>query len=135
MVCLPCDFKTLLTVFNQSYNCQTSHYLGRNRLPKPLLMLPSLGHTVQSRFSDIKFIDNLQSIDIKFNDNLHLLTIFKSPLFNLIYNPEFSNEIFSSSFLLEWEDSLQYFSAWNVLQVQGSSLFLTDVLGSYMCSL
>ena len=42
MVCLPCDFKILLTVFNQSYNCQTSHCLGRNRLPKPLLMLPSL---------------------------------------------------------------------------------------------
>ena len=42
MVCLPCDFKILLTVFNQSYNCQTSHYLGRNRLPKPHLILPSL---------------------------------------------------------------------------------------------
>ena len=43
MVCLLCDFKILLTVFNQSYNCQTSHYLGRNRLPKPFLILPSLG--------------------------------------------------------------------------------------------
>ena len=32
----------MLTLFNQSYNCQTSHYLGRNRLPKPFLMLPSL---------------------------------------------------------------------------------------------
>ena len=42
MVCLPCDIKILLTVFNESYNCQTSHYLGRNQLPKPLLMLPSL---------------------------------------------------------------------------------------------
>ena len=42
MVCLLCDFKILLTVFNQSYNCQTSHYLGRNRLPKPFLILPSL---------------------------------------------------------------------------------------------
>jgi hypothetical protein len=28
--------------FNQRYNCQTSHYLGRNRLPKPFLILPSL---------------------------------------------------------------------------------------------
>ena len=44
MVCLLCDFKIgltvfnqiLLTVFNQSYNCQTS------RLPKPFLILPSL---------------------------------------------------------------------------------------------
>ena len=35
-------FKILLTVFNQSYNCQTSHCLGRNLLPKPLLSLPSL---------------------------------------------------------------------------------------------
>ena len=26
MVCLLCDFNILLTVFNQSYNCQTSHY-------------------------------------------------------------------------------------------------------------
>ena len=34
-----------VTVFNQSYNCQTSHYLGRNRLPRPCLMLPSLGWT------------------------------------------------------------------------------------------
>ena len=40
---LLCDFKIVLTVFNQSYNCQTSHYLGRNRLPKLFLMLPSLG--------------------------------------------------------------------------------------------
>ena len=40
MVCiLLCYFKILLTVFNQSYNCQTSHYLGRNRLPKPFLIL------------------------------------------------------------------------------------------------
>ena len=35
-------FKILLTVFNQSYNCQTSHCLGRNLLPKPLPSLPSL---------------------------------------------------------------------------------------------
>ena len=35
-------FKILLTVFNQSYNCQTSHCLGRNLLPKPPLSLPSL---------------------------------------------------------------------------------------------
>ena len=42
MVCLLCDLMILLTVFNQSYNCQTSHYLGRNRLPKPFLILPSL---------------------------------------------------------------------------------------------
>ena len=39
-------FKILLTVFNQSYNCQTSHYLGRNLLPKPLLSLPSLLLTI-----------------------------------------------------------------------------------------
>ena len=45
MVCLLCDFKILLTVFNQSYNCQTSHFLGRNWLPKPFLILPSL-HTL-----------------------------------------------------------------------------------------
>ena len=44
MVCLLCDYKILLTVFNQSYNCQTSHYLGRNRLLKPFLILPSLIH-------------------------------------------------------------------------------------------
>ena len=43
MVCSLCHFKISLTVFNQSYNCQTSHYLGRNRLPKPFLILPSLG--------------------------------------------------------------------------------------------
>ena len=36
-------FQDFVTVFNQSYNCQTSHCLGRNRLPKSLLMLPSLG--------------------------------------------------------------------------------------------
>ena len=32
----------MLTVFNQRYNCQTSHYLGRNQLPKSFLTLPSL---------------------------------------------------------------------------------------------
>ena len=49
MVGLLCDFKILLTVFNQSYNCQTSHNLGRNRLPKPFLILPSLVNTIQTR--------------------------------------------------------------------------------------
>ena len=43
MVCLLCDFKILQTVFNQSYNCQTSHYLGRNGL----LILPLLVSTSQ----------------------------------------------------------------------------------------
>jgi hypothetical protein len=43
MFCLPGGFKILLTVFNQSYNCQTSHYLGRKGLPNAFLMLPSLG--------------------------------------------------------------------------------------------
>ena len=43
MVCLLRDLKILLTAFSQSYNCQTSHYLGRNWLPKPFLILPSLG--------------------------------------------------------------------------------------------
>ena len=57
MICLLCDFKILLTVFNQSYNCQTSHYLGRNWLPKPFLLLPSLrralGHaTMPERYTD-----------------------------------------------------------------------------------
>ena len=42
MVCLLCDFKILLTVFNLSYNCKTSHYLGRNQLLKPFLILPFL---------------------------------------------------------------------------------------------
>ena len=56
MVCLLCDFKILLTVFNQSCNCQTSHYLGRNRLPKHLLMLPSLGSSyVRSLFVEGSF--------------------------------------------------------------------------------
>ena len=47
MVWLLCDFKILLTVFNQSYNCPTSHYLGRNQLPKPFLILPSLYPLIQ----------------------------------------------------------------------------------------
>ena len=41
-------FLDFVTVFIQSYNCQTSHYLGRNRLPKPLLLLLSLGLMVKS---------------------------------------------------------------------------------------
>ena len=40
-------FLDFVTVFNQSYNCQTSHYLGRNRLPKPFLILPSLVSTLE----------------------------------------------------------------------------------------
>ena len=35
-------FHDFVTVFNQSYNCQTSHYLGRNQLPNAFLMLLSL---------------------------------------------------------------------------------------------
>ena len=48
MVRLLCVFNIFLTVFNQSYNCQTSHYLGRNRLPKHFLILPSLDQGKQS---------------------------------------------------------------------------------------
>ena len=48
MVCLVYDFKILLTVFNQSYNCQTSHYLSRHRLPKPFLILPSLEREIDN---------------------------------------------------------------------------------------
>ena len=44
---LPCDFKILLTVFNQSYNCQKSHCLGRNLLPNYFLLLPSLHTTIE----------------------------------------------------------------------------------------
>ena len=31
-------FLDFVTVFKESYNCQTSHNLGRNQLPKPLLL-------------------------------------------------------------------------------------------------
>ena len=41
MVCLLCDFNILLTVFNQSYNCQRSHYLGRNGPPNARLSVLS----------------------------------------------------------------------------------------------
>ena len=40
-------FLDFVTVFDQSYNCQTSHYLGRNRLPEPLLFLLSLFRTIE----------------------------------------------------------------------------------------
>ena len=33
MVCLLCGFKILLTVFNQSYNCLSSHYLVPRQKP------------------------------------------------------------------------------------------------------
>ena len=59
MVCLLCDFKILLTVFNQSYNCQTSHYLGRNRLPKAFLMLPSLS---KSNRQDAEFAASIKML-------------------------------------------------------------------------
>ena len=60
MVCLLCDFKILLTVFNQSYNCQTSDYLGRNRLPKPFLICTPLpGPTSWSRWCSSTSIHEL----------------------------------------------------------------------------
>ena len=34
-------FQDFVTVFNQSYNCQTSHCLGRNRLPNACLIVLS----------------------------------------------------------------------------------------------
>ena len=34
-------FQDFVTVFNQSYNCQTSHYLGRNRPPNACLSVLS----------------------------------------------------------------------------------------------
>ena len=66
---LPSDFKILLTVFNQSYNCHTSHYLGRNRLPNAFLMLPSLVSTYT--------FSNFKMNAIQQNSILHLwLVIF-----------------------------------------------------------
>ena len=70
MVCLLCDFKILLTVFNQSYNCQTSHYLGRNQLSKLFQILPSLGYMVDTAVPGwmrvIMTSDLTQNIGIKF---------------------------------------------------------------------
>ena len=45
-------FQDFVTVFNQSYNCQTSHYLGRNRPPNvrlSILLFKILGvnHTIR----------------------------------------------------------------------------------------
>ena len=34
-------FLDFVTVFKESYNCQTSHYLGRNRLPNACLVVLS----------------------------------------------------------------------------------------------
>ena len=59
MVCLLCDFKILLTVFNQSYSCQTSHYLGRNRLPKPFLILPSLVQCVSYKAAEAMMVTKI----------------------------------------------------------------------------
>ena len=60
MVCLLCDFKILLTVFNQSYNCQSSHYLGRNWLLKPFLILPSLTRDTSPRNLCIMTLTNIE---------------------------------------------------------------------------
>ena len=38
MFCLLCGFLDFVTVFNQSYNCQSSHYLGKNRVFRPSLI-------------------------------------------------------------------------------------------------
>ena len=77
MVCLPSDFKILLTVFNQSYNCQTSHCLGRNLLPNSFLLLPSLVS------SDVPFlIYNTFSVGLKSSAVCNLAV---RTLFNYIY--------------------------------------------------
>ena len=106
MVCLLCDFKFLLTVFNQSYNCQTSHYQSRNRLPNAFLMLPSLFAThsllsLEVRHLTYFFLDkkpllasrSKQSILLQFHEylfsrlmfifayNNYLLALIRKPLF------------------------------------------------------
>ena len=43
--------------FNYSYNCQTSHYLGRNWLQKPFLILPSLIHVIRFEIWDLRSKD------------------------------------------------------------------------------
>ena len=59
-------FLDFVTAFNQSYNCQTSHYLGRNWLPKPVLILPSL---LQRNIF-------LISVQMNFSSRLHGYLIF-----------------------------------------------------------
>ena len=57
-------FPNFVTDFNQSYNCQTSHYPGRNRLPNACLMLPSLCQPAQIQpKSQFLFHKNLPSRD------------------------------------------------------------------------
>ena len=74
------------SVFNQSYNCQTSHYLGRNWLLKPFLILPSLVlHIIKimvrrmmrftQTFSEEKIAVHLQC-SIQESDNLQYNTLF-----------------------------------------------------------
>ena len=69
MVCLLCDFKILLTVFNQIYNYQTSHYLGRNQLLKPFLILPSLVPFVKFYWFMSKLVSNFTGRPGRPNDN------------------------------------------------------------------
>ena len=98
MVCLPCAFKILLTVFNQSYNCQTSHYLGRNRLPKPFLILPSLIG-----------IDRLVE---KTRSSYSAIFIRKSSL--IICNCWFLKICWRTSFLLSRRSFMKKNNSWNI---------------------
>ena len=57
-------FKILLTVFNQSYNCQTSDYLGRNRLPKPFLICTPLPATYYTEMFNSNYTQTQDPCDI-----------------------------------------------------------------------
>ena len=88
MVCLLCDFKVLLTGFNQSYNCQTSRYLGTNRLPKPFLILPSLVFlAMQLRKKMLKIMEGLLNKGVAVGDASDLHDFNPQPLHKAFYLP------------------------------------------------
>ena len=72
-------FQDFVTVFNQSYNCQTNHYLGRNRLPNArlsiLLFYPWFNHFswAWSLFSWLKFFFNSTACFICFTQEFSVV--------------------------------------------------------------
>ena len=115
MVCLLCDFKILLTGFNQSYNCQTSHYLGRNQLPKPCLILPSMDQKISDLFQynmekRIEHPNNLALLDVNRTNFEEHCTSFRRQkmLSNSFYVASCNSEPRNGGYLM-WHNIMKSF--------------------------
>ena len=118
-------FQDFVTVFNQSYNCQTSHYLGRNRPPTArlsiLLLDPWSGViklTVHTVFCTLQANKPIQTSSVWKPTAICTKNIFKSLFKQILSENLFKQILFEGLFtqiLFEWL-TIWYLTKTNTVQ-------------------